>query len=478
MANPLRNLPSVHELLDTPPLKTLVERISQSAVVSTVRTVLNEVRHEVQTAAADRTLPSVSDLAERIARRVSEGSSPVLQPVVNATGILLHAALGRAPLADDAIAEMAAVARGYTNLEMDLASGQKSRRQEAVEGLLHELTGAEAALVVNNNAGATLLTLAALAAGREVIVSRGQLIETDDGYRLPEIVAASGAVLREVGATNSTRPDDYAQAIGPATAALMLVHTSRFVAAGLSGGIRLEELVDVGRRHKLPVIHDLGTGAMLDLTPFGIPGEPVVCQSIQSGAGVVLISGDKLLGGPSCGIILGRKALIEKIASHPIARTLRVGNLTLAALAATLRLYRDPEKARVRIPLLQLLTASMDNLKQRAERLAPKAAATAVVGEAEAVTDVSRLGSGVGPVQELPTWCIAIKPATMTGDRLAVALRTCTPPVIGRLKEDRLLLDLRSVLPRQDMQMIAALEALSPPTGDAAKEPPAATGQE
>jgi L-seryl-tRNA(Ser) seleniumtransferase len=242
------------------------------------------------------------------------------------------------------------------------------------------------------------------------------------------------------------------------------------VAAGLSPGVSLEELVDVGRRHKLPVIHNLGTGAMLDLSPFGIQGEPVIGESVKSGASLVLLSGDKLLGGPPCGIILGRKTLIEKIERHPLARTLRVGKLTLAALAATLRPYRDPEKARLRIPLLQLLTASMDNLKNRAERLAPQAAATSVVGEAEAVTDVSRLGSGEGPVQELPTWCVALKPAAMTGDRLAAALRTGTLPVLGRLKEDRLLLDLRSVLPRQDSQLIAALEALGQPTGEATKE--------
>ncbi len=343
MPNPLRNLPSVRDLLESPPLKSLLERISHNAVVSTVRTVLDEVRHEVQTAAADRTLPSVSDLAERIARRVAESQSPVLLPVINATGALLHTELGRAPLADEAIAEMAAVARGYASLEMDLAGGGKSRRHDAVEGLLRELTGAEAALVVNNNAGATLLALAALAAGREVIVSRGQLIEIGDNYRLPEVMAASGAVLREVGTTNHTRPDDYSEAIGPRTAALLLVHPSNLVAVGFAAGVTLEALVEVGRRYKLPVIHDVGSGAMFDLGPFGFEGEPVVGQSVKCGADLVLLSGDKLLGGPQCGILLGRKPLVEKIERHPLARTLRVGKLTLAALAATLRLYRDPE---------------------------------------------------------------------------------------------------------------------------------------
>jgi L-seryl-tRNA(Ser) seleniumtransferase len=458
--NPLRNLPSVHELLESPPLRTLVERISQSAVVSTVRTVLEEVRHEVQTAAADRTLLSVSDLAERIARRVAENQSCMLRPVINATGTLLHPCLGRAPLAEEAIAAMAAVARDYANLEMDLAGNQPARRQAAVESLLGELTGAEAALVVNNNAGGTLLALAALAAGREVVISRGQLIEIDDSYRLPELLAASGAVLREVGATNNTRLDDYVQALGPQTAALMLVQSSDIASRAGAASVRLEELVDLGRRQKLPVIHAIDSGAMIDLSPFGLPGEPVVARSIKGGADAVLLSGDKLLGGPQCGIVLGRSGLIEKIERHPLARTLGADKLTLAALAATLRLYRDAETVRLRVPLLRLLTTSMDNLKNRAERLAPQAAAAAAVAAAEAIVNVAQLGGGAAPARELPTWCVAIKPASMNVEQFAAALRNGTPSVVGRIKDDRLLLDLRSVLPRQDVELIGAVEAV------------------
>ncbi len=457
--NPLRNLPTVHELLESPPLRTLVERISRSTVVSTVRTVLEEVGREVQSAAADRTLPSVSDLAERIARRVAEGQSAGLRPVINACGSLLHAGLGRAPLADDAIAEMAAVARGYANLDFDLASGRAARRQEDVESLLRELTGAEAALVVGSDSGATLLTLAALAAGREVIVSRGQLIETDDNYRLPEMVASSGALLREVGATNNTRLDDYAQAIGPPTAALMLVHAGDFAPAGHAAGVPLEALVELARPRQLPVIHAVDAGSMIDLGPFGLTGEPTLPQSIKGGADVVLSSGDKLLGGPPCGIILGRKALVEKIERHALARTLRADKLTLAALAATLRLYRDAETVRFRVPLLQLLGTSTDNLKNRAERLAPQAAATAVVGQAEAIAEVTHLGGAAA--RTLPTWCVAVKPAAISVERLAANLRGGVPPVIVRTSDDRVLLDLRSVFPRQDSQLIAALEALS-----------------
>lgn len=458
--NPLRNIPSVNELLESPPLKKLVDRISHNVVVSTVRTVLDEVRNEVHTAAAERTLPSVSELAERIAQRIVEGEVPALRPVINATGILLHTGLGRAPLAEEAIEEMLAVARDYASVEMDLATGRRSRRVLAVEGLLKELTGAEAALVVNNNAAATMLTLSALAAGREVIVSRGQLIEIGGSYRLPDVMAASGAVLREVGTTNKTRPDDYANAIGDETAALMLVHPSNFVVVGFSASVGLEELVPIARRHKLPVIHDVGSGALIDFGRFGFEGEPVASQSVKAGADVAMFSGDKLLGGPQCGIIVGRKPLVEQIERHPMARAMRVGKLTLSALAATLRLYRDKEKVGRTIPLLHLLSASVENLQNRAERLAPQMAATRVVDEAEVVAGVTYLGGGSIPTQELPTRCIALRPAAVNVDRLATALRQGTPSVVGRVQSDRLLLDLRSVLPRQDTQLLAALEAL------------------
>jgi len=364
--NPLRNIPSVGELLESPPLKALVDRINRNAVVSAVRTVLDEMRTEVQTAAAEMTLPNVPDLAERIARRIMESETPLLRPVVNATGILLHTGLGRSTLADEAIAEMTAVARDYASVELDLTSGRRSRRSLAVESLLKELTGAEAALVVNNNAGATMLTLAALAATREVIVSRGQLIEIGGSYRLPEVMAASGAVLREVGSTNKTHLDDYARAIGEQTALLLLVHPSNFVVVGFTESVELPALVDLGRKHKLPVIHDIGSGALVDFNQFGFRGEPMAKESIHAGADIVLFSGDKLLGGPQCGIIAGRKALVEKIERHPLARALRGDKITLAALAATLRLYRDPEKARLSVPILHLLTTSAENLKNRA----------------------------------------------------------------------------------------------------------------
>jgi L-seryl-tRNA(Ser) seleniumtransferase len=468
--NPLRNIPSVSELLESPTLRRLVDRISRNTLVATVRNVLDEVRSELQNAASARTLPSVPELAERIARRAMETQRARLQPVINASGVLLGPGLGRSPLADAALAEMTAVARDYASLELDLTSGQSSRRVEAVEELLVELTGAEAALVVNNNAGATLLALAALAAGREVIVSRGQLLEFGDGYRLPDVMAASGVQPREVGTTNVTRLADYQSAIGPRSAALMLVYSSDYTAAGLAAGVGLAELAALGRRHNLPVIHVVGMGALIDVQPMGFGDVPVVGESLKAGADLVLLSGDKLLGGPQCGIAVGRRPLVELIERHPLARALRVGKLTLAALAATLRLYRDPEKARQEIPLLRLLGTSVENLKNRAQRLAPQIAASGAAASAEAVASITFLTGFQSPIHPLDTWCVAVRPQGLSVDRLAALLRTGSPAVVGRIEEDRLLLDLRSVSPRQDQDLVAALCALgrsNPP------EPPA-----
>ena len=459
--NLLRNIPSVSELLENPQLKSLVDRVSRHAVVTKVRTILDDLRQEVQSAAADVKLPSVGELAEKIAHRILESDRPSLRPAINATGVLLHTGLGRAPLAEEAIAEMTAVARDYASVEVDLASGRRSQRVEAVEGLLQELTGADAALVVNNNAGATMLALAALAAGREVIVSRGQLIEIGGSYRLPDVMSASGAILREVGTTNKTRIADYERAIGDKTGALLLVHPSNFVVAGFAESVSLAELVRLGRPHRLPVIHDIGSGALIDFAEFGFSDEPLAKVSIDEGADLVLFSGDKLLGGPQCGILVGKRSQIDAIARHPLTRALRVDKLTLAALAATLRLYRDPEQAKRSIPLLQFLSTPIENLKGRAERLAPQMAACQAIAKAEAVADTTYLGGGSVPTQQLATWCVALSPREMSVDKLAARLRAGKPAVVGRVREERLYLDLRAVFPRQDIELVAAVQALA-----------------
>ncbi|MCL6504195.1 MAG: L-seryl-tRNA(Sec) selenium transferase [Pirellulales bacterium] len=476
MNNPLRNLPSVNELLESPVLKALVNRVSHNVVVNRARSLLDDLRHEIQ-ARAEIRVPSVAELAERIASRVLAADEPALRPVINATGILLHTGLGRAPLAEAAVSALAEAAANYASVELDLPSGERSQRVAAVRSLWQELTGAEAVAVVNNCAGATLITLAALAQGREVIVSRGQLIEIGGSFRLPEVMAASGAVLREVGTTNKTRLADYEQAICDRTAALLLVHPSNYVVAGFTESVELRPLVELGRKHRLPVIHDVGSGALIDLAQFGLHGEPLPAQSLRHGADLVLFSGDKLLGGPQCGVILGRAALVGQIAKHPLARALRVDKLTLAALAATLRLYRDPAVACRSIPLLQLLSTPLQNLQLRAERLAAQIAAMPTVASAQAVQDTAYLGGGSVPTQQLATWCVAIEPQDGGVDRLAARLRTGTPAIVGRIRDGRLLLDLRSVFPRQDQELVNALERLHPspqrqPTPDS--NPPSA----
>jgi L-seryl-tRNA(Ser) seleniumtransferase len=460
-SNPFREIPAVHDLLETPALSHLSRVAGREVVVQAARGVLDELRGELRRGAC-AVPPPAAELVERIALRVTESAQAALRPVINATGILLHTGLGRAPLAEEAIREVVAVARDYANVELDLASGGRGRRTEAVDGLLRELTGAEAALVVNNNAGATMLALAALASGREVLVSRGQLIEIGGSYRLPDVMAASGAVLREVGTTNKTRVDDYARAIGPQTAAILLVHPSSFAIVGFAESAPLGELVELGQRRQLPVIHDIGSGALIDFAQFGFHGEPVASESLQAGADLVLFSGDKLLGGPQCGILLGRRPLVERIEAHPMARALRVGKLTLAALAATLRLYRDPRRAQSAVPLLRLLTTPLSELRERAETLASQFSKAPALAEAEAVEETAFLGGGSIPAQELPTWCVAVRPRALSLDRLAALLRQGKPPVVGRTKKDRFLFDLRTVSPRQDPDLLATVSALGP----------------
>ncbi len=458
--NPLRKIPPLSELLDNPRLRGLVDRINRNVVVRTARKVLDEITSEVQTAAAEKTLPSVTDLAERIARRVVEDEVPRLRPVVNASGVLLCDELGAVPLAEEAVEEMAAVARDYAHVGFHLKQEQQSPRQPAVEGLLKELTGAEAALVVNNAAAATMLALSALAAGREVVISRGQMAD-HNGFRLPEITAAAGAVLREVGTTNRTGPDDYADAIGGQTAALMLIQPTNFAVAGSTVGVDLEELVALPQRNKTPVIHDLGFGGLIDPSEFGLGNQPTAGESIKKGADLVLLRGDKLLGGPPCGILLGRKTLIEKIEGHPVSAALGVDKLTLCALAVTLRLHRNREKVRHTIPLLQLLSTSAENLKNRAGRLAPQVAACDIVEKAEAVAETTFLGGVPMADCELSTWCVSVHPSGTTAEQLARDLRFEMPPILTRPCKECLLLDLRSVMPRQDSQLVGALESLT-----------------
>ena len=460
MQNPLRNIPSVNELLEKPQLRGLVDRVSHNVVVDGVRTFLTEFRDEVHAAASEVPIPTPAELADRIAEWILKDEQPPLRPVINATGILLHTGLGRAPWPREAIDAATTIAGGYASVEVNLDTGERSQRVVAVERLLAQLTGAEAACVVNNNAAATLLTLTAVAAGRDVLVSRGQLIEIGGSFRLPEVMSCSGACLREVGTTNKTRIGDYEAAINEQTAALMRVHTSNFRVVGFTAEAKLEELVSLSRKRGLPFIDDIGSGALLDFERYGVADEPVAQDSIKAGADLVLFSGDKLVGGPQCGIIVGRKKYVQMIAKHPMMRAMRLDKVILAALAATLRLYRDPSVAVRRVPLLTLLGTSLENLQNRAERLAPQLAATPAIASAEPVPDRSYLGGGSVPTQQIDTWCIALTPATGSLDHLASTLRSGQTSVFGRVQQDRLLLDLRTVTPEQDRQIVSAISQL------------------
>jgi L-seryl-tRNA(Ser) seleniumtransferase len=474
--NVLKSIPSVSELLESAPLKGLSGRLSRNVVVSEVRTFLDRLRTEIQESAAERHIPTPAELAEKIAEWILAEEQPPLRPVINATGVLLHTGLGRAPLAEEAIEAIALVARGYASVEVDLKTGERSQRVRAVEKHLRQLTGAEAVLVVNNNAAATMLALAAIVAsdkspaGKEVIVSRGQLVEIGGSYRLPDVMTCSGARLKEVGTTNKTRLSDYAAAIGDETAAILRVHTSNYAVVGFTEQPSLAELVALSQERKIPLIDDIGSGALIDLSRYGVTGEPLASESIKAGADLVLFSGDKLLGGPQCGIIAGKKTFVQMAAAHPMARAMRVDKLTLAALAATLRLYRDENVAENAIPLLTLLSTPLENLKLRAERLAAQMAATKNVASAEAVLGEACLGGGSLPGQHIPTWCIALTPKRGSVDSLAARLRAGSPAIFGRVQKDRLLLDLRSVPPRHDLDLVEAIKRLG--TASDAANPP------
>lgn len=461
MINPLRNLPSVNDLLESPPLKSLSETVNRNTVVTGVRSFLDRVRGNVQAAAGDLRAPSPAELAESIARWIIADEQPALRPAINATGVLLHTNLGRAPLADEAIAAIAQVARGYATVELDTESGKRSSRAQAVERMLKQLTGAEAATVVNNNAAATLLALSALAGGKEVIVSRGELVEIGGSYRLPEVMSQSGAHLCEVGTTNKTRAEDYRAAISDSTAALMHVHCSNYQIVGFTEQPTLGELVAAAHAKGKLLIDDIGSGALQDLSGYGVTGEPKVSDSIKAGSDVVLFSGDKLLGGPQCGIIVGKQSLIDKINKHPLMRAVRCDKITLAALAATLDLHRNFETAKNSLPLYRLLDTPLENLHNRAVRMATQIAAASMIESATPQEGTAQLGGGSTPGQTIPTWCVAVEPKDISVDRLSAQLRRNEPPIISRISEDRLLIDLRTIFPQQDIQVVDAFHALS-----------------
>jgi L-seryl-tRNA(Ser) seleniumtransferase len=418
------------ELRDLPSVDELARGIDDPLAVSAARAVIDRAREEIR-AGADP-----GDLAARLHEELEALRRPSLRRVLNATGVIVHTNLGRAPLADAALEQVVATARGYSNLELDLRDGTRGSRQDHVAALLRRLTGAEAALVVNNNAAAMLLALAALAEAREVIVSRGELIEIGDGFRIPDVLARSGARLVEVGTTNRTRAKDYDRAVTADTALLLRVHQSNFRVVGFTELPRIEELAAVAQRHGVPLLDDLGSGVLHEL-----PGEPSARDSLAAGSDLVCFSGDKLLGGPQAGIVVGRGELVEKLRRHPLHRAVRADKLTLAALEGTLRTYLDAPE---RIPVVRMLGEHADVVRARAERLA------SLVGGVVEET-VARVGGGALPLAELPSFACAVE------ESLAAPLRQGDPPVVGIVRDGRLLLDCRTLRDDEIDEVAAAV---------------------
>ena len=459
----LRALPSVEQLLQTEPLRAAAASAPRRLVVEAARREVERCRSGILNGNGDR--PNAGELAARAAAALERAVDPTLGPVINATGVVVHTNLGRAPLAFEALEAIDSVASGYSNLEYDLEQGRRGSRQAHVEALACELTGAESALAVNNNAAGVLLALAALAEGREVVISRGQLIEIGGSFRIPEILAQSGARLVEVGTTNRTRLDDYERVIGPETAAIMRVHASNFRTVGFTEDVGLGELCELGRRHGVAVIDDLGSGVLDrrdDPLDALLADEPAARESIAAGADAVCFSGDKLLGGPQAGLVVGRRETIDALRSHPLARAVRIDKLALAALDATLRLHRDPARARRDIPVLQMLSATEEELAARAERLrAGIAERSGDAAELRVTRSSGRAGGGALPLLDLEGPVVAIVPRAGGPDALHTRLRRGEPPIVARIREDAVLLDPRTISEVEiDFVVKAVAEAL------------------
>ncbi|WP_152050325.1 L-seryl-tRNA(Sec) selenium transferase [Tautonia marina] len=457
-----RRLPPVHALMSRPELTEAIEANGREAVVSVVRAVLEEARTAIARGVASTTLEGEDEVLSGVLDRLAQ-DRPSLRPVINATGVLLHTGLGRAPLAREASEAVARVASGYSNLEFDLDQGTRGRRSSGVAALLRRLTGAEAAAVVNNNAGATMIALRALASGREVIVSRGQLVEIGGSYRLPEVFESSGARLREVGTTNKTRLSDYERAIGPETAAILRVHPSNYRIVGFTESVGIADLAMLGRSKGLLTIDDIGSGAIGPGRPPGIVGEPTVIEAIEAGADLVLCSGDKLLGGPQCGLLIGKAEVVRRIERDPMMRALRVDKMTLAALEVTLRLAIDAERGARSIPLWRFLSVPVERLGDRADRLADRLRETLGM-TASSEWSQAYLGGGSAPDAAIASACVRIEPPLpgrcSGATEASRALRMGEPSVVCRVQHGALWFDLRAVAEGDDEAIVQAIEGL------------------
>ncbi len=445
----LRMLPGVDYLLELSKADSFFSDIPKSVLVRSIRSEVENLRTNIMDGEQDITETKLSDsiILERVKITVKQAMTLNLNPVVNATGIVVHTNLGRSLLAKDALENLLTIASRYSNLEFDLSKGKRGSRYSSVEDIICELSGAQAAMVVNNNAGAVLLCLETLSRGKKVIVSRGELVEIGGSFRIPDVMAKSGAVLKEVGTTNRTHFHDYETAIEHDTSLLLKVHKSNFSVVGFSAEVSLEELVALGATHQIPVMEDLGSGTFVDFSKYGLLKEPTVQESVAAGVDVVTFSGDKLLGGPQAGIIVGKKDLIDKIKKNPITRALRIDKLTLAALESTLRHYRNIDREMDSIPTLRMITLPLGHIEKRAKELAELIETTGDSRISVCLVDLfSRPGGGAFPLQKLPSKGVRVKVQGISANAVEKKMRGNDIPVIGRIEEDYFVMDLRTIL--------------------------------
>jgi len=461
--NLLRKLPSVDGLMKTEEAQILIREYSRDLVVNAARVVLEDLRSEIRKADT-KSFPedelSQVKIIKRVGISIQEKFSSSLNRAINAAGVILHTGLGRAVLSEDARDAIHRASDGYCTLATDVETGRRGHRDVHLEGLLCELTGAEAATVVNNNAAATMLILNTLAQGREVIVSRGQLVEIGGAFRMPDVMETSGAVLKEVGTTNKTHLKDYIAAIGENTGAIMRVHHSNYRIVGFAEEPSIEELSMVAQEHNIPLIDDLGSGALLDLKEFGIETEPLVQHSIKAGVDVACFSGDKLIGGPQAGIIVGKALTIKRIRKNPLDRALRVGKLTIAGMEATLQLFLNMEKLKDKHPVYKMFSWTIDDLKKRGQKIQKKLQAQiSSKVEISLVEGGSQVGSGSVPVETIPTMLLKVRPASLSVETLAKKLRFANPPIFTRVHKEAVLFDLRTIRENEDALVLDALLA-------------------
>lgn len=461
MNNQLRQIPQIQTLLTLPALQDAVSQYGHEDVVAALRDILAQTR-AAMLSDDQAELPAFSDpcFTRQVTGAIEAARAPSLVPAINATGIIIHTNLGRARLAPQALEGMHSAGAQPSNLELDLATGKRGSRHSHVERLICDLTGAEAAVVVNNCAAAVLLSLMATAQGRSVVASRGELIEIGGAFRLPDVIAQSGAHLVEVGATNKTRTDDYAAAIDDTTAVLLKSHTSNFKIVGFTAAPDRRELAALARDSDVILMEDLGSGVLIDLAPFGLPDEPVVADILKSGVDLVMFSGDKLLGGPQSGIIAGRRDIVAQLKAHPLMRAVRIDKLSLAALEATLRLYRAPHDPVADVPVLAMLAEPLAQVEVRAQRLAQMLGQIGLQ-DVRVCASIAYAGAGSLPDQDLQSFAVAITIPEHTAKALSTALRTNSPPVIGRISREEVMLDMRTVQPDELAPIVDAMRRIA-----------------